>query len=606
MNDSMPRRYAVGIDLGTTNSLLAWMPLGGDSSIAPECLPIPQAVGPFQVEAHGQLPSFLFIANPSDLEQGVYALPWDRHPHSVVGRFARDAAASQPDRVVAAAKSWLCYGQLDRRTGFLPLQAATDVHPISPVECARRTLAHLAAAWQERFPDERLNEQRVALCVPASFDPVARELTHEAALQAGLPADLILLEEPQAAVYRWLADRGDRWREELCAGDQLLVVDVGGGTTDLTLIRVAEAHGDLILERHAVGNHLLVGGDNMDLALAHHVADALEGQGRSLDAWQSIALWHACRRAKEQLLSDPSAAHASVAVLGRGSRLIGGTTSHDLLPGDVEQVVVEGFFPRCGLGDRPERYVGSGFQELGLPYESDPAITRHIAQFVAEHAEGSSITHLLLNGGVFKAARLRQRLCEVLTEWMPNPPRLLSGPTDLDDSVALGAAYYAWTSDAGGIRIRGGISHSYYLGIESAGMAIPGAPRPLRGLCVAPYGMEEGTAADVPGAEIGIVVGQPARFRFFASANRQRDTIGQRLDRWRADELTESAPLELVLEHAATAEGVPQSVVPVRLHTRITELGMFELYCRSTRDDRQWKLEFNVRQPPGGRPGGAS
>jgi molecular chaperone DnaK (HSP70) len=595
----MAPQYAIGIDLGTTNSLLAYIRLDAGLEAQPKCLSIEQSVATFQTEGLHQLPSFQYMPEAT-CPDGMYALPWDPRPAVVVGRLARELAATLPDRVAMASKSWLCFGQIDRRSPVLPLHAADDVRRLSPVDCARITLAHLAAAWQARFPEHPLGEQSVALCVPASFDPVARELTRTAAIDAGLPADAILLEEPTAAVYRWVAARGDRWREELACDDQLLVVDVGGGTTDLTLIGVTELEGVLTLDRRAVGNHLLVGGDNMDLALAHHVASAFESRGQTLDPWQSIGLWHACRNAKEQLLSGQSTGHATVALLGRGSRLIGGSLSHDLTVEQVEHVVVDGFFPRCAVTDRPARAVSSGFQELGLPYESDPAITRHLAQFVGEHAASGSVTHVLLNGGVFKSPRLQQRLLEVLAAWLPRTPQLLSGSADLDDAVALGAAYYAWSSARGGIRIRGGLSHSYYLGVEAAGMAIPGAPRPLRALCVAPHGMEEGTSEDVPGAQIGLVVGQPARFRFFASANRPQDAIGQRIDRWQPDELIESAPLELTLDGAGAGESGPDSIVPVRLHTKITELGMFELYCRSLRDDRQWKLEFNIRQPPVG------
>ena len=346
----------------------------------------------------------------------------------------------------------------------------------------------MVAAWQELHPEAPVAEQLVVLTVPASFDASARELTREAALAAGLPHDLVLLEEPQAAVYAWLGDRGDRWRRALKLGDTLLVCDVGGGTTDLTLVSVAEEGGELVLRRMAVGNHLLVGGDNMDLALAHFVAARFAEKGTKLDPWQSVALWHSCRNAKETLLAakGPAGEKYPISVLGRGSRLIGGTVTTEVDRQGVGQLLVNGFFPHCKVGDRPARRTASGFRELGLPYETDTAITRHLAAFLQAHgpAPGEPVrpTHVLFNGGVFKADVLRHRLLEVLGEWFSGnsakaAPQMLEGRHDLDHAVARGAAYYGWAKHRGGLRIRGGTARSYYVGIETAGLAVPGAPR---------------------------------------------------------------------------------------------------------------------------------
>jgi hypothetical protein len=471
------------------------------------------------------------------------------------------------------------------------------VPKISPVTAARFYLDHLVAAWEAEFPNAPVAQQRVVLTVPASFDAAARELTREAAVSAGLPQDLILLEEPQSAVYAWLATQGDNWRKQLKVGDRLLVCDVGGGTTDLTLIEAAESDGELELQRLAVGNHLLVGGDNMDLALAHYVAEQFKADGVNLDPWQAVSLWHACRTAKETLLAADGPETHTISILGRGSRLIGGTVSVEVDRTEVSELLVGGFFPRCDKADRPQRRGGSGFREIGLPYESDTAVTRHLAAFLAAHGDSPSTltpTHVLFNGGVFKSNVLQQRLMDVLGTWAEpdHVPQMLQGEHDLDHAVARGAAYYGWTKQRDGVRIRGGVARSYYVGIETAGLAIPGAPRPLRALCVVPFGMEEGTAVEVPSSEIGLVLGEPAHFRFFSSAVRKDDQPGQVLDSWQENELVETDSLETTLP---ADESIDEPYVPVRFESRITELGTFELWCVSTQSDGRWTLEFSVR-----------
>jgi len=645
----MSMKYVLGIDLGTTHCVLAYAPLEGDAAQL-QLLPIPQIVDRFTVETRSELPSFAYLAGadgaepPSDpAAAGCFDLPWDNLPRDgggrtcSVGYYARQQASQAPQRCVSAAKSWLCYRRADPRGPILPWNAPQAVTKISPLTAIQYYLQHLVAAWQDAFPDAPVHRQQVVLTVPASFDTVARELTREAALAAGLPADLILLEEPQAALYCWLADRGDRWRESLTVGDRLLVCDVGGGTTDLTLIRVCEQDGELVLQREAVGSHLLVGGDNMDLALAHRVAGLLTERGVKLDPWQSVALWHACREGKEILLAEEGPETHSISVLGRSSKLIGGSVSVPIDRAAVAGWLVDGFLPACALRDRPQQAPRSGFQELGLPYESDSAITRHVAAFLSDQAGAAAAaqdpsteqpvsgkpaagkpaigappagdsatpdravdraacpTHLLLNGGVFKAAAMRARLLEVLGGWSDQPPQLLSTAADLDHAVARGAAYYAWTKSHQGIRIRGGVARSYYLGIQTAGLAIPGMPRPLRALCVVPFGMEEGTALDIPAEPIGLAHGEQAEFRFFSSSVRQQDQPGAVLDHWHEGELVETAPLVAALP---AAHDIEEPYVPVRFQSRITELGQFELWCLSTQTSEQWKLEFDVRQQP--------
>ncbi|MGQ9576102.1 MAG: Hsp70 family protein [Thermoguttaceae bacterium] len=593
----MSAKYVIGIDLGTTNSVLAFAPLDQPEA-APEVMPLSQLVAPGTIEKRSLLPSFLYLASPHERTGGAFALPWSRDQEFAVGELARRQAAEAPDRTVGTAKSWLAHSRVDRRQAILPWNAPEPLAKVSPVEASRRYLEHLIAAWDAEFPDAPARQQLVVLTVPASFDAAARELTREAALAAGLPEDIILLEEPQAAVYAWLAHVGDRWRRQLKLGDKLLVCDVGGGTTDFTLVGVTQEQGDLVLERLAVGNHLLVGGDNMDLALAHWVAGQFAQQGLKLDPWQSVALWHSCRAAKETLLAPTGPDRHTIAVLGRGARLIGSTVSVEVDRQEVARLLVDGFFPRVAFGDRPTRRRVSGFQEIGLPFESDTAVTRHLAAFLGAHGPAAGQparpTHLLLAGGVFKAEVLKERLLEVLAAWFPSePPRLLSAAPDLDHAVARGAAYYGWAKQRGGIRIRGGTARAYYVGIETAGLAVPGAMRPLRALCVVPIGMEEGTQTDIPSDEIGLVVGQPAVFRFFSSSTRKQDRPGDLLDRWSPEELQETDSLEATLP---ADESIEEDYVPVRFQSRITELGVLELWCVSTKTNRRWKLEFSVRQ----------
>jgi hypothetical protein len=589
-------QFVLGIDLGTTNSVLAYAPLGVEKAEV-QLLPIPQLVAPGVVESRTTLPSFLYLAAEHEATGGSFDLPWRKKNQIVVGELARKQSAENPQRTVAGAKSWLCHSKVDRHQPILPWNAPADVPKVSPVLASQRYLEHLVAAWEHAHPKAPAAEQMVVLTVPASFDAAARELTREAALAAGLPQALILLEEPQAAVYSWLTATGDRWRRMLKVGETLLVCDVGGGTTDLTLVGVDQEGGELTLRRIAVGEHLLVGGDNMDLALAHFVASKFGEKGVKLDPWQSVSLWHQCRAAKEALLAEGGPKKHPLSVLGRGSKLIGGTVKVEIERDGAAELLLEGFFPKCAVTDRPARRRQSGFQEIGLPFESDTAVTRHLAAFLSAHGSAKEAvrpTHILFNGGVFKADAFRTRLLDVLASWSPAaPPKLLAGEHDLDHAVARGAAYYGWAKQHGGVRIRGGTARSYYVGIESSGLAIPGAPRPLRALCVVPFGMEEGTSVDVPSGEFGLVVGEPATFRFFSSAVRKADKPGELLPSWTDEELAETDSLEALLPRDEASD---EDYVPVRFQSQITELGVFELWCQGTKSSNRWKLEFSVRK----------
>jgi molecular chaperone DnaK (HSP70) len=547
----------------------------------------------------------VYLAAPKEFPAGALDLPWKSPPDRVVGKFARDHGAKVPARLVGSAKSWLSHPGVDRRSPILPWSAPDDVARISPVDASSAFLEHLRETWNSRIAGktaaERLENQEVFLTVPASFDPVARELTLEAATKAGLK-NVTLLEEPQSAFYAWLAHQGQRWRKQVKAGDIILVCDVGGGTTDFTLIAVKDEGGDLALSRLAVGEHILLGGDNMDLALAYAVAATLPKGMDGLDAAQRIGLLYACRGAKEVLFSEPKKNAAVVNVLGRGSRVVGGSIKTELTREMLKSVLLEGFLPACGPTDLPTRGRRTGLTEIGLPYAADAAITRHLARFLGQqagslHSSGQLVmpSAVLFNGGVFKAQELRRRVLDVLSNWSGRAvPELES--SDLDLAVAHGAAYYGQVRRGKGVRIRGGVSRSYYVGLETAAPAVPGVQPPIKALCVVPMGMEEGTETDVPGPEIGLITGEPTQFRFLGSTVRRDDSPGTILDRWNSDELEELAPLETALESADHRAGEP---VPVRLHSRVNEVGTLELSCQSTRDQRSWKLEYSVRDPAG-------
>jgi hypothetical protein len=490
----------------------------------------------------------------------------------------------------------------------LPFKAPEGGRRVSPVEASTLYLKHLAEAWNSAIakdvPENRLERQDIILTVPASFDAVARELTVEAARAAGLE-NITLLEEPQGAFYAWIEASHEKWRERVSVGDIVLICDVGGGTSDFSLIAVGEDAGQLALTRVAVGDHILLGGDNMDLSLAHSAAQGLAAKGTKLDFGQMNMLWHSCRAAKEKLFSEAKLASTPVTVLGRGSRVIGGTIQGELTRAEVEKVLVEGFLPECAVDAEPARQRAAGLQELGLPYASDPAISKHLARFlnrnaavVAEHAASSKRKKksalpslVLFNGGVFKATPLRERLMTILNKWAGSAQVKVLEGTDLDLAVARGAAYYGLVRRGKGIRIRGGTPRAYYIGVETSLPAVPGARPPIKALCVVPFGMEEGTEADLPQQEFGLVVGEPAEFRFLGSSVRRSDPVGTLVEEWESD-IQELAPVATELESPGT-EG---RTVPVHLHSKVTEVGTLELWCISRDGKQRWKLEFNVRE----------
>ncbi len=607
----MDSQFIVGIDLGTTNSALARCDsAASEESGRIEVETIPQVVNPNEVADRTLLPSFLYIPGELDFPQGSLSVPWDAEPKFLIGELARKRGAESPGRLVASAKSWLSYAAVNRTAPILPWQAAEEVNKLSPVEASSQYLQYLRTVWDTRHPEQRLGEQDVLLTVPASFDEEARELTRRAAEHAGLQR-VTLLEEPQAAFYAWLESQGDDWRKRVKLGDLVLVCDVGGGTTDFSLIAVSEEKGDLALQRVAVGEHILLGGDNMDLALARLLQQRLEAEGHRIDTYQLQGLWHQCRLAKEYLFEHPRSQKQDVTLLGKGRKLVGGTIKTELLREDLDRVLLEGFFPNVASDQLPLRQRRIGFQELGLPYAADAAVTKHLARFLSQQTQSSREatdirrgrsglacpTHVLFNGGVMKAAALRERLVEVLNRWLGEEgfealgaAQVLDAP-DLEHAVARGAAYYGRARHGKGVRIRSGASRTYYIGIESAMPAVPGMEAPLKALCVVPFGMEEGTDAKVPNREFGLVVGEPAEFRFLSSTVRKQDHVGDLLDNW-SGEIEELSPLEVTLN----LDGQQGAVLPVRLESRVTEIGTLEVWCVSRDGAQRWKLELNIRE----------
>ncbi|MBV8521507.1 MAG: Hsp70 family protein [Acetobacteraceae bacterium] len=609
----MSDRFSLGIDLGTSNCAVAVTDLETDQT---KIVEITQILAANQVGERQTLPSALYLPHPQEFPDRSFPLPWsEAQERGIIGQFARDRGALVPDRLVTSAKSWLSNPHIDPKQPTLPWRSDIEEEKLSPFDSSRRYLQHLKEAflYSERVQgrDWDLSDGRIVVTVPASFDEVARNLTAEAAEAAGL-GNVTLLEEPQAAFYAWTAKAGRAWRELVTPGDIILVCDVGGGTADFSLIAVTDVEGNLELERISVGEHILLGGDNMDLALAYAVQARLEAEGKSLDSWQFLALVHAASHAKITLFENEALTEAPIAVPSRGSSLFAKTISTTLDRPTLEQIILDGFFARTDVDDLPRESRRAGLREFGLPYASDPVISKHLARFLGRSLQNVKAsdklaalvgpraataalmpTAVLFNGGVFKAAPIRARVLDLLTSWNEGQPiRELQG-FEPDLAVARGAAIYGRHRATGkGMRIRAGASRSYYIGLETSMPAVPGFKPPVKALCVVPQGMQEGTELLIEGRELGLVVGEVAEFRFFSSSVRSGDTPGQILpDAER--ELEETSLLEIELP--PLPDVAAGQVVPVRINAVVTELGTLELWMKHTKSDRRWNVEFQVR-----------
>jgi hypothetical protein len=670
--ESQPSRYVVGIDLGTTNSAVCYV----DTHERPwrvRVLEIPQLVAPGEVEARDTLPSFHYQPPGAEMASGGRQPPEDASAHArnategvpysashIVGFMARDYGGATPGRLISSAKSWLCHTGVDRTAELLPWHAANDALRISPVEASSCYLAHIHAAWNERFRAEPLERQDIVLTLPASFDEIARELTVQAAAQAGLPR-VVLIEEPQAAFYAWIYKHQDNWDQLVSPGQKILVCDIGGGTTDFTLIRVrrSDPHpgplpkgegGKVQFHRVAVGDHLILGGDNMDLALAQYLegklsqgrghaasgerepaevsgqlsANSASGpsrrEGPALQPRQWDVLLRVSRQVKEQMLADGGPEKMTVSVPGSGAKLIGGSLQTQVTRDEVRQVLVQGFMPRVALDERPAMRR-SGFQEFGLPYAADPAITRYLAAFLTAHRhageEGSGFgvqgsgndaarpDVVLFNGGVFAAPILRQRLLDSLVDWFGQAstsgwkPVLLDNDR-LDLAVARGAAYYGMVRRGEGVKIVASLARTYYIGVDADSARQEPPPPDLRNategvpysaLCLVPGSAEPGQEIEMPGRQFDLLVSEPVEFPLYTSSVRLTDQPGQ-LVSVDPEQMTALPPIRTALKTRTRRE---RGTVPVHLHAKLTEIGTLELWCREVGGERTWRLAFDVR-----------
>lgn len=594
--------YIIGIDLGTTNSSLAY--LSTDEEV-PEIhqFAIPQLTSAGSVTEETMLPSFIYFPLEEELNQKAAVLPWIADRKYAVGHYARERGAEAPNRLIHSAKSWLCHSGIDRREKCLP----TGEEPLmSPLEATTAFLTHLKEAWDYKMgKNAAFAEQEILVTVPASFDPAARQLVQDAAKQAGYP-EITLLEEPLAAFYAWIYKHPDAWRSHLKVGETILVVDIGGGTTDFSTIEVREEEGNLTLERQAVGSHLLLGGDNIDLALAYMAKDKFEEKNQNIDDWQLNGLVHTCRRGKEKVFSDDSTKHIDLTVIGRGSKLIGGTIKAKLNRDEIFSFIESGFFPQVKASEQSATEQRMGLRQVGLPYARDARMTSQLAKFLSMTGEGANgatdqfviPAKVLFNGGTLKGVLLREALQNQLNSWAQelNKSEVQELPNaDYDFAVSTGAAYYGLARKGKAIRVRAGTSRSYFIGIEDTAPAVPGRAPRMKALCVVPFGMEEGSEQFVDGQQFSLVLGEKATFRFFSHgakklSNDAEPAVGDTLTAWEK-ELSELNPIESTMDKS-DADG---KVVNVRLKSKVTELGVLELWCEAA-DGRRWKLEFDVRQ----------
>lgn len=590
--------YVIGIDLGTTNCTLAFA-----SSTEPDQIhqfPISQFIEKEIEGAHFSFPSFIYLPLQEEIHAGFFKLSGFSNQNLCLGTYAAKRGGETAGRVITSAKSWLCHHGIDRRQPLLPLDCAESDKQISPFESIVLLLRHLREAWDRQMPEAPFIEQKVLITVPASFDPSACQLVNEAAQAAGY-GPTILLEEPQAAFYAWLQTHSNSWRKQLKEGDSVLVVDVGGGTTDFSLIKVVQENGDLHLQRMAVGDHLLLGGDNMDFSLAYLVKEKLENQGHSLSEWQMQTLVHACRNAKERLLSDHPPEQIEITIQGRGTKLIGGQLTSTLTKEEVQNVITDGFFPLIDPQESSPPEKRAGFQSIGLPYAQDARISSQLAKFLALSNQNKDAipfalpSAVLFNGGAFKASSLRKRFMDILDKWSAklqgSSVRLLDG-ADYDFAVSRGAVVYGFAREGQSIRIKSGVNRSYFIGIEEAAPSIPGIPTPIKAVCVVPMGMEEGSQQMLENQEFFLTLGELASFRFFCSTtSAEIPHMGMVMKNWKQG-LQELHPIEILLDKLPS-DG---RNIKVKLQSHVTEMGMLELWCVAA-DGRQWKLEFALRNP---------
>ncbi len=602
--DLLDKRFIIGIDLGTTNTAVSYVDLQKDLAKKPiiEIFKIPQLTGPGEFSRLPVLPSFLYVPGSYDISREAISIPWESSDNNFVGAFARDHGAKVPARLVSSAKSWLCHSNVDRKARILPWGAGDDVYKVSPVEATASFLQHIKKAWNSTKGDDEelyLENQIIIITVPASFDEVARDLTVDAATMAGLN-NVTLLEEPLAAFYSWLIRHEHHWSEFVKPNELILVCDVGGGTTDFTLITLREVDGSPRFERIAVGDHLILGGDNVDLALARRIEMRFGKKKPSLNGDRWKALCHQCRQAKEVIL-DGKEESKKITLMGVGTKLIAGTISADLERKEVEETVVEGFFPLADRKNSKKRIARKGITEFGLPYEQEPAITRHLGWFLDQHKEDvkkvlNKDHHapdlILFNGGSLKPAIIQERVRSAIRHWFKEEdtslPRVLENP-DPDLSVALGASYYGLVKIGRGVRVGSGSARAYYLGVAKGKDEIQNSDK-RNAICLVERGLEEGTNIELKDKRFEVLTNQPVSFDVYSSSFRSGDRCGDlvKID----DSLTSLPPIQTVVQFGK--KGVKTSI-PVQIEASYTEMGTLALWCRSLVSNHRWQLQFQLR-----------
>ena len=589
----------IGIDLGTSNSSVCfWNDEGNLQHLA-----IAQCVDHNRVGRSPLLPSAIFLSRGVEGIFGDDVGFWPHKDDWRLGSYVLKKGIDDPGRLIRSAKSWLCHKDVDRKKAILPQHSDVPELKLSPLEASARVIEYLILALKSE--KQKVSDRDIVVAVPASFDPVARQLTESAAKLAGINS-VVLLEEPIAALYAWLYEKGEKWREELAPGDVILICDVGGGTCDFSLVAAKEEDGFLKLDRVSVGDHLLLGGDNIDLAIAHLLQEKLEEQGHQIDDLAMEQLILGSKDAKENLLGDHDNDVFHLSISQSGGDLFAGTLSVSLTRSELEELLLSGFLPLLNLEEK--NLMASdfgGIRELGLHFEREPAISKHLLQFLrrsfditSERGEETSFqsrggaiqpTKILFNGGAFKSSLLRKRILEILKTWFDKEVHPLQ-EMNLELSVSLGAAYYGKIRKEDGIRVRAGTSHSYYIGIESNTMAIPGRKRKVNGICLVPQKTEEGSQIALEGREFGLVTGQPSTFQFYTSADRSKDHVGV-LVKDAEQNLKPSGLLQVTIPKI---KGESQ-VVPVALNAHLTEVGVLKLFMSHTKSDKTWELEFDVR-----------
>ncbi len=596
------KHYIIGIDLGTTNSAISYVNLQTEGERQIRIFRIPQLTETGEFSRLPVLPSFLYIPGTYDISKEAIPIPWKTEDDNFVGAYARDYGSKVPARLVSSAKSWLCHSNVDRTARILPWGSGDEVFKISPVQATAAYLKHIKNAWNSTKGDEAdlyLENQTLIVTVPASFDEVARDLTVEAASMAGL-SNVTLLEEPLAAFYNWLIRHEHHWSELVRPDELILVCDVGGGTTDFTLITLREADGSPRFERIAVGDHLILGGDNIDLALARRIEAGLSKKKFSLsgDRWKTLC--HECRHAKEIILNG-EAESKRITIMGEGGKLISGTISANLKREEVEETILEGFFPLADAETENEKTLKKGITEFGLPYEQEPGITRHLGRFLERHkADVENILNkkfhgpdlILFNGGSLKSQVIQERIRTAIRRWFKEEntdiPRILENP-DPDLSVALGASYYGLVKIGHGVRVGSGSARAFYLGVQTSG--VPEIPEDSpRAICLVERGLDEGSHIELEDKKFEVLANQPVSFDIYSSSFRSGDRCGDlvKID----DSLTSLPRIQTVIQYGK--KGV-RTTIPVQIEAAYTEMGTLALWCRSCVSNHRWQLQFQLR-----------